>query len=104
MPSTTPVAAVSGDRYVRSRPQGVGVARDVSAPRIGVLRRRGGTERSAITTGAASLAATQNGTSVAFVRSTRGIEPDVRKSDSTIQSRRCGVLGRRSQLTARPLE
>ncbi len=52
-----------GAHNVRRRPQGLGVARDVSAPRFGVLRRRGDTERSAITTGAASLAAMQNGTS-----------------------------------------
>ncbi len=51
-----------GAHNVRRRPQGLGVARDVT-PRIGVLRRRGGTERSAITTGVASLAASQNGTS-----------------------------------------
>jgi len=36
---------------------------DVSAPRIGVLRRRGGTERSARTTGAAFRTSGQNGTS-----------------------------------------
>ena len=52
-----------GAHNVRPRPQGLGVAMDVSARRIGVLRRQGDTERSAITTGAASLAAMQNGTS-----------------------------------------
>ncbi len=64
---------------------------------------RSGAELRARTTAGAIAAAAQNGTSVAFVRSTRGIEPDVRKSDSTIQSRRSGVLGGQLQYAARPL-
>jgi hypothetical protein len=54
------------------------------------------TERTHRTTAVATLPAAQNGTSVALARSTRGVERDVRESDSTIQSRRSGVHGRRS--------
>jgi hypothetical protein len=62
----------------------------LNAPESAISRFRPTTEQRARTTVLAILAVAQNGTSVAFVRSTRGIEPDVRKSDSTIQSRHSG--------------
>src|SRR5664280_945371 len=66
-----------------------------------IERVRLGTERSTDQRWTKGLAVAQNGTSVAFVRSTRGIEPDVRKSDSTIQSRRSGATNdRRRQHSA----
>jgi hypothetical protein len=51
--------------------QPTGASGGADRTRVGVLRRRGGTERSARTTGTASLTATQNGTSGAFDRRVR---------------------------------
>jgi len=57
-----------------------------------IKRTCSGAELRARTTAALIVATAQNGTSVALVRSTRDVEPDVRKSDSTIQSRQSALL------------
>ena len=64
-----------------------------AAPESAIDHTRSGAERRTRTT-VATLAAAQNGTSVvALMRSTRDVEPDVRKSDARIQSRRSGRVG-----------
>ncbi len=92
-----------GAHNVRRRPQGLGVARDVSAPRIGDLASPTDcrTPRQIDGHRHPDSSAERHVGCGRAINSRR--RTGVRKSDATIQIRRSGVLGRRSQFAARPL-